>query len=55
MAAVLVFCEVKDGKLRKASREALSIGRKLAEKAGGDLVAVTAGSSAASAAGEAGR
>ena len=39
MAGVLVFCEVKDGKLKKVSREALSIGRKLAEKAGGDLTA----------------
>jgi electron transfer flavoprotein alpha subunit len=39
MAGVLVFCEIKDGKLKKASREALSIGRKLAEKAGGELVA----------------
>jgi electron transfer flavoprotein alpha subunit len=36
---VLVFCEVLDGKLKKASREALSIGRKLAEAAGGDLAA----------------
>lgn len=39
MAGVLVFCEVKDGRLKKASREALTIGRKLAEKTGGDLVA----------------
>ncbi len=39
MPGVLVFTEIKDGKLRKASREALSIGRKLAEAAGGDLVA----------------
>lgn len=39
MAGVLVFCESKDGKLKKVSREALSIGRKLAEAAGGDLVA----------------
>ena len=39
MAGVLVFCEVKDGKIKKVSREALSIGRKLAESAGGDLVA----------------
>jgi electron transfer flavoprotein alpha subunit len=39
MAGVLVVCEVKDGKLKKVSREALSIGRKLAEAAGGDLVA----------------
>lgn len=39
MSGVLVFTEIKDGKLRKASREALSIGRKLAEAGGGDLVA----------------
>jgi electron transfer flavoprotein alpha subunit len=37
--SVLVFTEVKDGKLKKVSKEALSIGRKLAEAAGGDLVA----------------
>lgn len=55
MAGVLVFCEVKDGKLKKASREALTIGRKLAEKAGGELSAFVAGSSAAAAAAEAGR
>ena len=35
MAGVLVFCEVQNGKLKKASREALTIGRKL----GGDVVA----------------
>jgi len=29
MAGVLVFCEIKDGKLKKASREALSVARKL--------------------------
>ena len=39
MPGVLVFTEVKDGKLKKTSREALSIGRKLAAAAGGDLVA----------------
>jgi electron transfer flavoprotein alpha subunit len=39
MPGVVVFTEIKDGKLKKASREALSIGRKLAEAAGGDLVA----------------
>ncbi|HEV7919472.1 MAG TPA: electron transfer flavoprotein subunit alpha/FixB family protein [Thermoanaerobaculia bacterium] len=39
MAGVLVFCEVKEGKLKKVSREALSIGRQLAEQSGGDLVA----------------
>src|SRR5258708_23301588 len=39
MAGVLVFCEVSNGRIKKASREALTIGRKLAEAAGGDLVA----------------
>jgi len=39
MAGVLVFTEVKDGRLKKVSREALSIGRKLAEAAGGELAA----------------
>ncbi|HLJ73518.1 MAG TPA: electron transfer flavoprotein subunit alpha/FixB family protein [Thermoanaerobaculia bacterium] len=39
MAGVLVFTEVKDGKLKKTSREALSIGGKLAEAMGGELVA----------------
>jgi electron transfer flavoprotein alpha subunit len=52
MPGVLVFTEIKDGKLKKASREALSIGRKLAEAAGGDLVAF---SNDAAAAEEAGR
>ncbi|MEA2163937.1 MAG: electron transfer flavoprotein alpha subunit [Thermoanaerobaculia bacterium] len=47
MPGVLVFCEVQDGKLKKASREALSIGRKLAEAAGGDLAAFAADRSAA--------
>ena len=39
MAGVLVVTESKDGKLKKVSREALAIGRKLAEAAGGDLAA----------------
>ncbi|HEY3054730.1 MAG TPA: electron transfer flavoprotein subunit alpha/FixB family protein, partial [Thermoanaerobaculia bacterium] len=52
MPGVLVFCEVKDGKLKKASREALSIGRKLAEKAGGELVAVASDAATASDAGK---
>ncbi|MEO8034713.1 MAG: hypothetical protein ABI837_09790, partial [Acidobacteriota bacterium] len=39
MPAVLVVCESKDGKLRKISREALSIGSKLARSAGGELIA----------------
>jgi len=41
MAGVLVFTESKDGKLKKVSREALSIGRQLAAAAGGDLTAFT--------------
>jgi electron transfer flavoprotein alpha subunit len=51
MAGVLVFCEVKDGKIKKASREALSIGRKLAESAGGELVALANDKSVADEAG----
>jgi electron transfer flavoprotein alpha subunit len=39
MAGVLVFTETQNGKLKKPSREALSIGRKLAQAAGGDLAA----------------
>jgi len=51
MAGVLVFSEVKDGKLKKPSREALSIGRKLAQAAGGDLAAFAPDGSAAADAG----
>jgi electron transfer flavoprotein alpha subunit len=51
MPGVLVFTEIKDGKLKKASREALSIGRKLAEAAGGDLVAFASDAAAAADAG----
>jgi electron transfer flavoprotein alpha subunit len=51
MAGVLVFTESNDGKLKKASREALSIGRKLAEAAGGDLVAFATDAAAAEEAG----
>ncbi|HEY6843151.1 MAG TPA: electron transfer flavoprotein subunit alpha/FixB family protein [Thermoanaerobaculia bacterium] len=39
MSGVLVFTEVKDGKLKKVSREALAIGRKLAAAMGGDVAA----------------
>ena len=52
MPGVLVFTEVKDGKLKKVSREALSIGRKLAEAAGGDLVAFATDAAAAEDAGK---
>ncbi|MDQ3281625.1 MAG: electron transfer flavoprotein subunit alpha/FixB family protein [Acidobacteriota bacterium] len=51
MPGVLVFTEIKEGKLKKASREALSIGRKLAEAAGGDLVAFASDAAAAADAG----
>ena len=51
MAGVLVFTEIKDGKLKKASREALSIGRKLAEAAGGELSAFAVDAAAAEEAG----
>jgi electron transfer flavoprotein alpha subunit len=51
MSGVLVFTEIQNGKLRKASREALSIGRKLAEAAGGDLVAFSTDAAAADEAG----
>lgn len=51
MPGVVVFTEIKDGKLKKASREALSIGRKLAEAAGGDLVAFASDASVAEEAG----
>ncbi|HVS32762.1 MAG TPA: electron transfer flavoprotein subunit alpha/FixB family protein, partial [Thermoanaerobaculia bacterium] len=39
MAGVLVFCEVKDGKLKKTSREALAVGGRIAGSTGGDLLA----------------
>jgi electron transfer flavoprotein alpha subunit len=51
MAGVLVFIEVQDGKIKKVSREALSIGRRLAEAAGGDLAAFATDRAAADDAG----
>lgn len=51
MPAVLVFTESKDGNLGKASREALSIGRKLAQSLGGDLAAFTTDAALAAEAG----
>ena len=51
MSAVLVFTELKEGKLKKTSREALSIGRKLAEAGGGELVAFANDAAAAEEAG----
>ena len=47
MPNVLVFCEQKDGQLKKPTRETLSAGRKLAEAMGGELVAAALGANAA--------
>ncbi len=44
---ILVFCELKDGKVRKPSLEALSAGRTLADAAGKPLGALFVGASAA--------
>jgi electron transfer flavoprotein alpha subunit len=44
MSNVLVFIEQRDGKIRKASFEALTLGREVATKTGGALGAVVAGS-----------
>ena len=40
MAGILVYCELKDGRLKKTSREAISIARKLAAAAGGEVTAL---------------
>ena len=47
---ILVFCELKDGKLRKPSTEALSEGRRLADASGKSLGALFVGASNAGAA-----
>ncbi len=52
MSNVLVFIEQRDGKIRKASLEALTLGRELAGKSGGTLAAVVAGSGVAGLAAE---
>lgn len=52
--SVLVVCELKDGKLRKQSMEALSIGKKIADAAGMPLVAFAGGANAAAVAETAG-
>jgi electron transfer flavoprotein alpha subunit len=44
---ILVFCELKDGQLRKPSAEALSEGRRLADASGKQLGALFAGASCA--------
>jgi len=48
MSNVLVFIEQRDGKIRKASFEALTLGREITAKTGGALGAVVAGSGIAS-------
>ena len=40
MAGVLVYCELKDGRLKKTSREAVAIAQKLAAASGGEVTAV---------------
>ena len=47
---ILVFCELKDGQLRKPSAEALSEGRRLADACGKQLGALFVGASCAGAA-----
>ena len=42
---ILVFCELKEGQLRKPSAEALSEGRRLADASGKKLGALFAGAS----------
>ncbi|MCM3876938.1 MAG: electron transfer flavoprotein subunit alpha/FixB family protein, partial [Thermoanaerobaculia bacterium] len=52
MSNVLVFIEQRDGKIRKSSLEALTLGRTLAGKTGGALGAVVAGAGIGSLASE---
>lgn len=55
MADILVVCEGSDGSLKKASREILSEGRRLAAESNGSVSAVALGSHAAALAEEVGR
>src|SRR5450759_2745403 len=54
MSNVLVFIEQRDGKIRKSSLEALTLGRNLSAKTGGALGAVVAGEGIGSLAAELG-
>ena len=47
MANILVFIEQRDGKVRKASLESLTLARALAAKTGGQVAAVVPGSGVA--------
>ncbi|HUP47411.1 MAG TPA: electron transfer flavoprotein subunit alpha/FixB family protein [Thermoanaerobaculia bacterium] len=40
MAGILVYCEIKDGRLKKTSREACSIAARLSSAVGGEVVPV---------------
>jgi electron transfer flavoprotein alpha subunit len=51
MPAVLIYIESKDGKLKKASREAISAGRKLAQSLGGEVAAFVSDAAVAAEAG----
>jgi electron transfer flavoprotein alpha subunit len=53
MPGILVVGELKDGKLKKGTREALSIARKLGEKTGGEVAVFLAGPGASQAASDA--
>jgi electron transfer flavoprotein alpha subunit len=55
MGNVLIVCEQKDGKLRSATLNAFTFGKKMAAAAGGDLLAVVVGSGIGEAAKEAAR
>ena len=52
MSNVLVFIEQRDGKIRKSSLEALTLGYSLSKKSGGSLGAVIAGSGISSLVGD---
>jgi electron transfer flavoprotein alpha subunit len=52
MSGILVFCEVSNGKIKKASREALTIARKLAAEGGTDPIGIAFDGSVAEEAGK---
>jgi electron transfer flavoprotein alpha subunit len=55
MSKVMIYGEIKGGKIKKTAFELASEGRKIADKLGGDLGAVVMGSKAAESAGDLGR
>ena len=52
MSNILVFVEQREGKVRKASLESLTLARSLAAKTGGTVAAVVPGSGVSGLAGE---